>query len=420
MRFRLAASALSLLAQAAPAPASPQAGYEAIEAASQALGRGGYLEAVDRARSVAFRGDGRFDPEHGWYWLQIHPYLGGTFDRLAFGPPAPAYPLDPERADRGRRAEVREAIAEIVARARHTSIVILNEDHRSPRDRAFALEVARALRPLGYTVLAAETFSNPPAGIPYRPMADLARDRFPRLRTGTYVLDPVFGDFVRQALAIGYRPVAYEPSGPPRPGTAVERLREREQRAAENLVASIFRADSRAKVMIYVGHSHVAEAPIRTFGQPEEWLAARLKRITGVDPLTIDQTAADELDPRARAWRGLLAPRLRARPSILFLEGAPLVEGEYRGAVDLQVVHPPLRLVRGRPTWLLRIGRRPVEIPRRLLPARGTRLIQAFVAGEPADAIPLDQVVVEAGSPAPPLMLRRGPVRWAWQDPVPP
>ena len=47
-------------------------------------------------------------------------------------------------------AQVRPAIAEIVARAKNARIVILDEDHLVPRDRAFGLEVARALRPLGY------------------------------------------------------------------------------------------------------------------------------------------------------------------------------------------------------------------------------------------------------------------------------
>jgi hypothetical protein len=111
---------------------------------------------------------------------------------------------------------------------------------------------------------------------------------------------------------------------------------------------------------------------------------------------------------------------MRGRPAVPFLGGVPIRDGQYGSAVDLQVIHPPLRLVRGRPDWMRRIGRRPVAIPRRLLPAQGRRLVQAFAAGEPADAVPLDQVVVEAGRPAPPLMLPRGAVRWAVQDPAAP
>ena len=411
-----AAAAPALFAQAQPV--APPAEEPTTEV-HRALSRGGYLEAVDRARAFAVRPDGTPDAQWGWFWLQLHPIIGGTFEPAAFGPPTPAPPLDQARVERAQRAEVREAIAEIVERARRTSIVILNEDHRYPRDRAFALEVARALRPLGYTILAAETFANYPPESGLQPMQALARDRFPRLSTGTYVVDPVFGDFVRQAMALGYRPVAYEDFGRPRGGTVTEQIREREQAQAENLLSAISRADPQARVLIYVGHSHVAEAPLMREGEPVEWMAARLKRLSGIDPLTIDQTEADELDPLARAYRDLVAARMRARPSILFLSAASLVEGPYRGAVDLQVLHPPLRLVRGRPDWMRRIGRRPVAIPSHLLPAHGRRLVQAFAAGEPADAIPLDQIVVEAGRTAAPLMLPRRRVRWAWQDPVP-
>lgn len=424
-RTMLAAAALLLLGQAMPpvripAPAPEPTPWERMRPASDALARGRYLDAIDLARAAALRPDGSHEPGNAWYWLQIETFVGGVHapDAYAAAPPRP--PLDPARAGRARRAEVREAIAEIVARARRTSIVIVNEDHDSPRDRAFSLELARALRPLGYSILAAEAFANPPPDFPERPVEDLAREGFARRSTGFFMKEPVFADFVRQAVRLGYRPVAYERSGPPSGATVEEQIAAREQAQADNLVAAIFRSDPGAKVLIHVGHSHVAEAPLPTGGEPLEWMAARLRRMTGIDPLTVDQTESDELSPAARAWRDLVAPRMRGRPSILFLDGAPLVEGSYRGAVDLQVVHPPLRLVRGRPAWMLRIGRRPVAIPRRLLPAAGRRLVQAFAAGEHEDAIPLDQIVVHAGRRPPPLMLPRGPVRWAVQDPAPP
>jgi hypothetical protein len=76
----------------------------------------------------------------------------------------PASPTAADRSDLAKlsRAELPAAIPEIVARARRTSIVILNEEHQSLRDRSFALEVARALRPLGYSILALEGFHRRP------------------------------------------------------------------------------------------------------------------------------------------------------------------------------------------------------------------------------------------------------------------
>jgi hypothetical protein len=50
------------------------------------------------------------------------------------------------------------------------------------------------------------------------------------------------------------------------------------------------------------------------------------------------------------------------------------------------------------------------------VPKSGRRLVQAFVANESADAVPMDQVIVEAGKPVPKLMLPKGKYRFAIQD----
>jgi len=410
-RIILAAAALGLAGQSAPGPEG---------GAYQALHEGDYLGAVDLARAAASKG-GHLDRTSPAYsdWLQIHPFIGGVLDPAAIEPGPYTGELDAERAARFRSAEVRDAVREIAARAAHARVVILNEAHNSPRDRAFAIEVARALRPLGYALLAMEALSNhPDAAENERAMAALVADGFPRSRTGHYLRDPIFGDFLRQALAVGYRPFAYDESGPSAPGTFLEQIARREQTQAENL-AAVLRQHPGERLFVYVGYSHAAEEPMERPGGHVEWMAMRLKRLTGIDPITIDQTVIDETSARRRAYRDLVAPRLRGRPGILFTGSQALVEGEYAGAVDLQVVHPPLRLIRGRPAWMRRIGRRPVEIPRRLLPQRGRRLVQAFAAGEPGDATPLDQVMVYARQAAPPLFLPRGPVRWAVQDPPP-
>ena len=408
-------AACTLLAAALAQPPS----LRRADPADEALMRGAYIEAIDRWRAAAFPAEGPADESALAVWRQVHPFIGGVHDPAAMRR-EPAGPLDPEVVERYRRAEIRGALREIRTRAAQTRIVILNEAHDSPRDRGFALEVARALRPLGYRLLAAETFSNrdEPETAAQR-MERLARDGFPRLSTGHYTTDPIFGDFVRRSLALGYRPIAYESTTHRADLGPAEQLAAREQEQAENLARQI-RANPGARILVYVGYSHAIETPFPDgAGGTMEWMASRLKRLTGVDPLTIDQTLIDETVPRHRAYRDLVAPRMGRRPVVLFLGGRALIEGRPPGAHDLQVIHPPLRLVRGRPDWLWRIGRRPVRVPRSLLPRSGRRLIQAFAAGEPRDAIPLDQIVAEAGHPPPPLLVQRGRIRWAFQDPVP-
>jgi hypothetical protein len=91
----------------------------------------------------------------------------------------------------------------------------------------------------------------------------------------------------------------------------------------------------------------------------------------------------------------------------------PLKFGSLGPAVDLQVAHPPIHLVRGRPDWLHALGRSPIEVPRDLRPSAGRVLVQAFLADEAADAVPMDQVIVHAGEDPPPLLVPAGNIRFA-------
>ena len=414
MRTAAALLTAALLSAQVPAPADP------VRRSSDLLRQGRYLQAVDTLAAAAFDEKGAVRDEFAFQiWTQYSPYLSNEVDpaKLELMPGGP--PLGPQDRAAIAAARPRDALAEITRRARDTRVVILNEAHWSPRDRAFALEVARALRPLGYSVLAAEAFINvaPDDGAPKPyPIDALARDGFARRNTGSYTDDPVYADFVRQALGLGYRPVAYEMTGSQRqrgPGVEV-----REQAQAENLVASVFARDPKAKALIFVGHSHVAEKPLFDGeGRSTEWMAARLKRMTGIDPLTIDQTGVSDTayGRAAREAQALAAARSGGRQTLLFTGDRPLVLGDYAGAVDLQIVHPRRAYVQGRSAWLARMGRRPATIPRDLLPASGRRLVQAFAADAPADAIPLDQVVVEAGKPAPALMIPPVMVRYVVQ-----
>lgn len=403
--------ALALLAQAPPAfePAVTQ-GLAAMDA-------GHYLEAVDLLHRAAVGPDGKARSDAALQmWEQFSPDLTGEVDRAEDDRLRPGADPDPAWAARVAGATRRDAIDAIVRRARLTSIVILNESHGSPRDRAFALEVARALAPLGYRTLAAETFaSDPPGPGKPLPMRQLAADGVVRLTTGEYTKDPVFAGFVREAMALGYRPVAYEQTEAQGKAHGFG-IDAREAAEAGNLMAGIFAAAPATRTLIYVGASHVAEAPIGGGHGRHEWMAARLKRLTGIDPLTIDQTGLTDLPQSTLPAYEVAARGLTDRSAVLFAGDAPLVLGYLAGAVDLQVVHPPRAYVHDRPAWRSVLGGRWTQAPAGLVPAKGRRLIQLFDANAPADAVPLDQAIATAGAPAPWLLVPAREVRYAVQD----
>jgi hypothetical protein len=398
------------IAAGSAAPPAPEPD-PAIRAMEQ-FWAGDYLNSIETLERAAFDPSGKIaDDRAHQMWYQLRPMIGGYAPPPVL--PPTARPLAPADSSRLRAASAQDALSAIRAEAAKTRIVILNEAHHSPRDRAFALEVARTLRPLGYTILAAEDFVNVewPGETP---VAKLAREKYPRLQTGHYLHDPVFADFIRQALALGYRPAAYEiKNSQSRPGGGVP---VREQAQAEN-IAAILAANPGARLFLYVGFSHVMEAPVDREGEGIEWMAARLKKMTGVDPLTIDQANLGEAATQrwGREAQALVAPRIR-KASVLRLGGDYVKVGDYAHAVDLQVFQPSTDFVHGRPSWLGQMGRTARPVPSNLLPSKGRRLVQAFLADEGEGAIPIDQVLVEAGKPVPRLMLPSGPVRYAVQD----
>jgi hypothetical protein len=377
------------------------------------LRQGQYLDAMGQVEAAD---QGEVNPSLRSIYRQYRPTLDG------FVVPDPDAPLPPD-ADAAElaafeRATAQSAIEQIVQRARDRRIVIINEAHDSPRDRAFILEVAEALRPLGFTHYAAETLTNFSPEIANAEMSWLEQSGYPRRSSGTYSIDPMFAFLLRRVLALGYRPVAYEIVPSPEFFAAAmnERIALREQAQAENLARAMAAAGPDAKFLVHVGYSHAGERPLPPGDQL--WMAGRLAALTGQDPLTIDQTTLAETAgwPQGRALHAVLASGLDG-PSIFVKDGAPVMAGMFGRAVDLQVVHPRVTTLAGRPDWLARTGRLAIPIPQELLPGEGRRLVQAFADGEADDAIPLDQALVTADREAPVIYVPEDVrIRWAVQD----
>lgn len=292
------------------------------------------------------------------------------------------------------------AIEAIVRAAKGQRVVMINEAHHAPRHRAFTHLLMLALREEGFTHFAAETFCS---GCP-----DVLENGVPVVRTGPYILDPVFADLARQAGAVGYELLGYEirreQSGPPGEGP-LESLARREQAQAENLAAALA-ADPAMRVLVHVGFGHLNEASGST-----AMFAARLKQLTGEDPLTIDQNegtrqASAEYD--SALYKAFVDAFGEPAAPVAIGNDPQQPLGSY--TVDLSVIHPTQRDVAGRPDWLAMGGyRKPREV--RLAPLGERSLMRAFVAGEPEGAIAMDQILVRAGAPEVTLMLPAGEYR---------
>lgn len=294
------------------------------------------------------------------------------------------------------------ALPAIVSASRDARVVMINEAHHLSLTRAFAHHVMQELRAIGFTHFAAETFCNG--------CETLTMDGVPTTDTGYYTRDPVYGDLVREAVALGYELVPYEQTpgqAPAFPQAGNIQVALREEAQAQNLKAFLD-ANPQARLLVLVGFNHHNETAMGDGGE-FRLMGARFKRMTGIDPLTIDQWAG-----APHSTMEMASPLYRAAHAAFAIE-SPVVLQDSEGLLgasgaDIAVIHPVPGQAHGRPDWLSMDGyRQPREVSFDTMDAR--TLIRAFVAGEPEDAIPMDQIIAPAGVESVTLMLPRGAYR---------
>ena len=278
-----------------------------------------------------------------------------------------------------------DVLGVIADHAADTRIVIVNEAHDRPHHREFSRRLAIRLAPLGYTHFAIEALDPD----------KFTTDVLPYAHTnfGTYVNEPVFGSLVRTAKDLGLVLVAYDSSISDSEAAldAFERTSLREERQESRLAEVIADLPESERILIHVGYSHAAEVPIWGFGGNQiEWMAARLKQSTGIDPLTIDQT--DCLSDSDRIQFAAASPRH--------------ADGQH----DLVVAHPALKFLNGRPEWCAEGQISQVAIPRGFVNQRARTIVEARYVDEPMDAVPIDRVMLWPGETIPLLL----PVGYYW------
>lgn len=273
-------------------------------------------------------------------------------------------------------------VEEIVAAARETRVVIINEAHDRPRHREFIRKVAVALRSHGYSRFAAETFADS--------ITTRVQVKYPLIADGYYSNEPVFGSLLRTVIDLDYRLESYEyRAGITDPEMSpYDRVTAREEGQALNLKEVIESIANDEKILIHVGYSHASEVPIRSFGGKDlAWMANRLAEKTGINPLTIDQTdcSTDGNQPA-------------------------LTEASFRheeGQFDIVVGHPALSFDQGRPAWRISDGIRVVPIPKKYRSESERVILEVRPTGESPDSVPVDRLLLWPGESLP-LLLRAG------------
>lgn len=274
-------------------------------------------------------------------------------------------------------AQAKPAIEAIAALAHDRQAVFFNEAHHLALTRTLTVQLLAKLRAEGFDTFAAETL--------YASDDKLAARGYPIEGTGFYTQEPICAEMVRTALKLGYRVVPYE-------AEAESAGDARESRQARNLYARVFKQHPHARLVLDAGYGHIQESGVYLGGRS---MAEYFRQISGIDPLTVEQTVLIPHPDPAHDHPYYLPVMQKLAPAqpLVFLQkdGTPWA---LRPGYDVSVFFPPPVLRRGRPTWLALGGlRKPYavrgeDVCRDEYPC----LVEARYADEGDDAIAADRL----------------------------
>jgi hypothetical protein len=164
-----------------------------------------------------------------------------------------------------------DAVNYLIKECSKSKIVMFNEAHFEPKHSTLLTFLLKDLFNSGFRYLALESV--------WEDDTLLNQRKFAVINTGFYTREPEMSNLIREAIKMGYRIVNYDDfSG------------EREKNQAKKIYEKTLEKDSIAKVIVLSGFGHIHE---KVSKNEKNMMAAEFKRISGIDPLTIDQIEFD-------------------------------------------------------------------------------------------------------------------------------
>lgn len=222
-----------------------------------------------------------------------------------------------------------DAVKQLTIKAKTEQIVMINEAHHIAQHRVLTRQLLEGLWRNGYRYFAVEALAE--GG------EDYIHEGYTTTNSGKYIEEPIYSSLLIAAKRIGFKIISYDY------GDQSSR-KSRELDAADNLITKVFSKDKNAKVLIHCGYSHIKEQ--------DGWLADILKKKTGIDPLTVNQTDIIEqmaVEDELLIYREILDATDADKPLILNTS-----EGLWSAKptdYDVNIIWPRTKLVNNRPGW---------------------------------------------------------------------
>ncbi len=322
-----------------------------------------------------------------------------------------------------------DAVDVIVRQAAERRIVMVNEAHHDAHTRQLTLALLPHLRALGFDHFAAEVLLDKDTSLMNR--------GYPTNISGSeYLREPSYGDIVRTAIKLGFKVVSYDVDS--------RTMQQRESGQAGNLYRKVFAKDPDARLFVHAGYAHIDKAKGRLGNTAP--MAMQLQQLTGIEPLSIDQTQFREQVPsEPDAYMALVKSFTSKGPFVLVDRTTGKPWSAHPDQYDVNVLLPPAAgqravesgytqpstivhdMVRNqsmlahfvntqRPEWLtLHDERFPYAISTTLCRVTTPCVVDAHYIDEGADAIAADRYAFMQGDTASKLYLRPGSYRLrAW------
>ena len=288
--------------------------------------------------------------------------------------------------------------------AKNRRVVMINEAFAKPIHRAFTISLLEDFYRQGFRYLALEMLNN----------FSSQRLTSVGMHSGYYVCEPVAGELMRTALAIGYTLVPYEDTL-----AGVHTANQRDSMQAVNLY-KVLQQDSTAKILVHASFEHISKKPLPDGHIP---MALAFWRLSGIEPLTIDQTDMTEESNVGYGrviYQAYTTKFLITEPSIALINNAA-VNVTDKDLYDLCVIHPPTIYNDGRPTWMSLDGTRQPFYIKSI--SRDVFFVQAYYQQEidnndntPWQLVPADQTYYQGGKDRYLLYLRKGKYKIFFRD----
>jgi hypothetical protein len=292
-----------------------------------------------------------------------------------------------------------DAIQAIVQHAKNTRVVILNEAHHVSFHRVFALEVAKALKKIGYSYVSLEAF------VP-KDLDKFVLSGVPSSNLGINIMDPEYSNFLRLSHELGYKFLAHN-QWENRPH--YNSIREAQELGPAEKVRELLINDSDAKVFIVVSSDRAKEFGYISDDEQSNntaWFAEHLRTILNEDILTIDQVSGTKGLSSTSNLFDLLSPKLTLDTTAFQnTSGGFMVSDEYLDTVDMTIFHPEeITHVSesGRPVWLSKQKHlKEIEINLSEYKDQFPLLVQAYLSKEldheygAEVSLPVDQFFLE-------------------------